>query len=300
MYSQIDSNRRKTWILIAIFIGALAAAGWFVGYIYSDTGPFALIIALAISLGMTLMSWFAGDKIALSLHGAREITEREQFPELWNLVENLSITAGIPKPRIYVVEDPSLNAFATGRNPEHASVAVTTGLIRHLEKTELEGVIAHELSHVKNLDIRVMTIVIVLVGALTILGDFFLRMSLFGGGRREKSNGNAVVMIVGIAFLILAPIVGELIKLAVSRKREYLADASGALLTRYPEGLARALEKINAAAIPMKKTSTATNHLWISEPTAQGAGKRLRGLFSTHPPIDDRIAKLRGMGNNNE
>ncbi|MCR4279062.1 MAG: M48 family metalloprotease [bacterium] len=298
MYSQIDSNKRKTWILIVLFIGVVATAGWFFGYIYSDTGYLPLIIALIISLGMTLVSWFGGDTIALALHGAKELTDRAQFPTLWNTVENLAITAGIPKPRIYIVSDDSLNAFATGRNPEHASVAVTTGLLQHLEKIELEGVLAHELSHIKNLDIRVMTVVIVLVGAITILGDLFLRTSLFGRGRRSKDQANGVLMLVGILFLILAPIIGELIKLAVSRKREYLADASGALLTRYPEGLARALEKIKHSGIPLKKTTGATNHLWISEPSGSGITKKLNAMFSTHPPIDDRIVKLREMERN--
>jgi heat shock protein HtpX len=299
MYSQIDSNRRKTWILVFLFVGILAAAGWFVGYVYSDSGPSALAIALAISLGMTLVSWYAGDKIALSMHGAEEITERDQFPTLWNLVENLAITAGIPRPRIYIINDPALNAFATGRNPARASVAVTTGLLNHLEKPELEGVIAHELSHIKNLDIRVMMVVIVLVGAITILGDSFFRMSRVGGrGNGNKNQGSGIIMLIGIVFLVVAPLAGELIKLAVSRKREYLADASGALLTRYPDGLASALEKIRDAGIPLQRTSRATNHLWIAEPKMSVLGAKMGAMLSTHPPIGDRIAKLRGMGDN--
>lgn len=295
MYSHIDSNRRKSWILILLFIGILAAAGYVYGYIVTDAGPFGLIFALSVSFVMTLVSWFAGDKIALASSGAQELTERETFPTLWNVVENLAITAGIPRPRIYVIEDDSPNAFATGRDPQHASVAVTTGLLARLEKIELEGVLAHELSHVKNLDIRVMMLVIVLVGALSILGDWFFRTGL--GGREERKN-NGPIMLIGIAFLILSPLVGELIKLAISRKREYLADASGALLTRYPEGLARALEKIRDAGVPLHRTSSATNHLWISEPKRASFGKAVAGLFSTHPPIDERIAKLRAMGDN--
>lgn len=300
MYSQIDSNRRKTWLLIFLFVGILALAGWVYGYVVTDEGPAAIAIALAISLGMTGVSWFAGDKIALTASGAQEITERAQIPELWNLVENLSITAGTPMPRVYLIEDASPNAFATGRDPAHSSVAVTTGLVRRLERAELEGVIAHELSHVKNLDIRLMMIVIVLVGALSILGDAFLRFGL--SGRRERSErdrSGGIMALLGVAFLILAPIIGQLIKLAVSRKREFLADASGALLTRYPEGLASALEKIRDSKIPLKKTSSATNHLWIAEPTpGGGVSKFLAGLFSTHPPIENRIAKLREMGDN--
>lgn len=295
MYSHIDSNRRKSWILIALFVGILAAAGWFFGYVYSDTGPFALLIALGISLGMTFISWFAGDKIALSLHGAEALTDRAQFPTLWNTVENLAITGGIPMPRIFIIPDESVNAFATGRSPSHASVAVTVGLLRHLERAELEGVIAHELSHIKNLDVRLMMLVAVLVGAITILGDVFLRMSFFGRGKRDRDQGNGIIMLVGVLFLILAPVIGELIKLAVSRKREYLADASGAMLTRYPAGLADALEKIKRANIPLRSASTATNHLWISEPKTAAAGRRMTAILSTHPPIDDRIAKLRGM-----
>lgn len=298
MYGQIDSNRRKSWLLIAIFTGLLAAAGWFYGFVMTDLGPAPLLLALAVSLGMTLISWFAGDKIALLSSGARELTDRATLPALWNIMDNLSITAGTPRPRIFIIEDDSPNAFATGRNPSRASIAVTTGLLRRLEKTELEGVIAHELSHVKNLDIRIMMLVVVLVGAITILGDIFLRHSLFGrrDPDRDRDQTGNILMLAGVVFLILAPIIGELIKLAVSRKREYLADASGALLTRYPEGLARALEKIRDAARPLRLTSTATNHLWISEPRAAGSlGEKFHILFSTHPPINDRIAKLRGM-----
>lgn len=298
MYSQIDSNRRKSWILISVFVGLLAAVGWVYGYVVSDTGPFGLVLALGISVVMTLLSWFAGDKIALSTSGAVEVTDRAQFVTLWDVVDNLAITAGIPRPRIYIIEDDSPNAFATGRDPQHASVAVTTGLLARLEKVELEGVLAHELSHVKNYDSRVMMLVIVLVGAITLIGDQFIRFGL--GGRRRDNNGNAgsILAIVGIIFIILSPVIANLIKLAVSRKREYLADASGALLTRYPEGLARALEKIRDNAIPLERNSSAINHLWIEEPSRTGFGSALQRLFSTHPPIDDRIAKLRLMGDN--
>ena len=299
MYAQIDDNRRKSWILIFLFVGLLAAAGWIYGYVLSNTGPLALVFALSVSLVMGLVSWFAGDKIALSTNGAQEITSRSQFPELWNVVENLSIAAGIPMPRIYVIQEDAPNAFATGRDPQHASVAVTTGLLQRMEKPELEGVIAHELSHITNLDIRVMMLVIVLVGALSLLGDSFLRFGLIGGRRRNRdNNGGGILMIVGIVFLILAPLVGQLIKLAISRKREYLADASGALLTRYPDGLARALEKIKDANISMSHTSSATNHLWIAEPQSPSFSQRISSLFSTHPPIEDRIAKLHQMTDN--
>lgn len=291
MYSQIDSNRRKSWFLIFLCIGFLAAVGWVYGYVVTDTGSASLVIALVISVGMTLVSWFAGDRIALAANGAVELTDRSQFPTLWNVVENLSITAGIPMPRVYIVEDDSPNAFATGRDPQHASIAVTTGLLLRLERTELEGVISHEMSHVKNLDTRYMMLVAVLVGAITLIGHNFLRWGM-GGRRRDRGNGN-ILALIGIVFLILSPLIGQLIKLAVSRRREYLADASGALLTRYPEGLARALEKIRDANVPMAHASSATNHLWISAP--QAVGVRMGNLFSTHPPIADRIAKLRAM-----
>jgi heat shock protein HtpX len=297
MYSQIDSNRRKSWILISVFVGLLAAAGWVYGYIVTDAGPFGLVFALGLSVIMTLVSWFAGDKIALATSGAMELTDKSQFPTLWNVVENLSITAGVPRPRIYIVKDDSPNAFATGRDPEHASIAVTTGLLARLEKIELEGVLAHELSHVKNYDSRVMMLVIVMVGALTLIGDQFLHVG-FRGRRSNDNKGGGIFLLIGLAFLILSPVIGNLIKLAVSRKREYLADASGALLTRYPEGLASALEKIRNTGIPMQRVSSATNHLWIAEPTVRTFGARVQGLFSTHPPIDDRIAKLRQMSDN--
>ncbi len=296
MYAQIDANKRRSWILIALFTGFLAFAGWVYGYVVTDTGTAPLIIALVISIGMTLVSWFAGDKIALSTNGAVELTDRTQFPTLWNAVENLCITDGLPMPRVYIIEDQSPNAFATGRDPQHASVAVTTGLLLLMDRTELEGVLAHEMSHVKNFDTRFMMLVVVLVGALTLIGHQFLR---FGFGRRRgRDSSGGVLAIIGILFLVLSPLIGQLIKLAISRRREYLADASGALLTRYPEGLARALEKIRDAAIPMHKTSPATNHLWISEPSSPSVSQRLSGLFSTHPPINERIAKLRGMADN--
>lgn len=294
MYKQISSNRFKSTVLIGIFIGVLSLAGYAYGYV-TDTGYSGLVIALGISLFMTAFSWFFGDKVVLATSGAREIKQRDENTYLWNMVENLAITAGIPRPRIYLIDDPSPNAFATGRDPQHASVAFTTGIVSLLENEELEGVTAHELSHVKNQDTRLMMLAAVLVGAITILGDFFFRNSFF---RRDRDrNGNGVFMILGIAFLVLSPLIGQLIQLAISRRREYLADASGALLTRYPEGLARALEKISSAHIPMARASHATAHLWISNPFAQGGwGQRLAGLFSTHPPIEQRVQELRKMG----
>ncbi|MDO8618166.1 MAG: M48 family metalloprotease [Candidatus Uhrbacteria bacterium] len=295
MYNQITSNRQKSWFLILIFTGILAAAGYLYGYL-THSGYSGLVLALMISLGMTLISWFAGDKIALWQTGAHELIKREQNPYIWNLIENLCITAGLPRPRIYLIDDPSPNAFATGRDPKHASIALTTGLIERLENEELEGVIAHELSHIKNLDIRFLMLIAVMVGAITILGDFFIRGSLFSHRGRDRQGGHGIMILIGILFFILAPLIGELIKLAVSRRREYLADASGALLTRYPEGLARALEKIRDAKQPLQQASTATAHLWIASPFGEGGFRqKISSLLSTHPPIEDRIKQLRAM-----
>lgn len=290
MYNQIDSNKRKTSILISIFIAMILL----IGYVFSDIlgyGYGAMIFAFIISIIMTLTSYYKGDKIALRSTGAKGIVKGDN-PYVYRMVENLCITAGIPTPHVYIIDSPALNAFATGRDPEHASIALTTGIINALENQELEGVIAHELSHIKNYDIRVMTVVIVLVGTIALLSDMFFRMRLFGGGNRDSKNSNGVVAIIGIVLLILSPIIANLIKLAISRKREYLADASGALLTRYPEGLASALEKISKSTVPFDRASTATAHLFISNPFKK---KNLTGLFSTHPPIDDRIKQLRGM-----
>ncbi len=297
MYNQIQANQQRSFILIAIFIGVLAAVGYLYGQL-SGTGYGGLAFALVVSVGMTLVSWFAGDKIVLSASGAKEIRSREEQPYIWNLVENLCITAGLPMPRVYIIPDEAMNAFATGRDPEHASIAFTSGIINALENEELEGVTAHELSHIKNQDIKIMMLAAVLVGALSILGNSFFRGG-FGSrrGRDENSSGNAVFMIAGIALLILSPLIGQLIQLAISRRREYLADASGALLTRYPEGLARALQKIASQSVPVTRVSTATAHLWISNPLGEGSSFKnsLRSLFSTHPPIEDRVKKLHEM-----
>jgi heat shock protein HtpX len=293
MYKQIQSNKRKSLILVAVFTGILACAGYVYGEV-TQSGYVGLVFAVCLSVGMTIVSWFAGDKIALATTGAQLIQTREQNPYLWNMVENLSITAGLPMPHLYLIEDTSPNAFATGRDPKHASIAVTTGLVDLLENEELEGVLAHELSHIDNYDIRYMMLVAVLVGALTILGDVFVR-GFFQGRSRRRSDASGLLLVVGLVFLVLAPIVGEMIKLAISRKREYLADASGALLTRYPEGLARALEKIHAAALPLTRASQATAHLWITNPFGADGRRHWSYLFATHPPIEHRIAELRKM-----
>lgn len=297
MYQQIDSNKRKTVFLIAIFIAIVMLIGWVFGQ-YTDAGYFGLGMAAIISLSMTLGGYFYGDKVALSASGAKGPINLNDNPYVYRLVENLSITAGLPLPKIYIIADPAINAFATGRNPAHASVAISTGAIEKLENEELEGVIAHELSHIKNYDILVMTIVLVLVGLIALLSDWFIRINLWGGDRKRDSGGDgrlgAILMVAGIILLILSPIIGKLIQLAVSRKREFLADASGSLLTRYPAGLAGALRKIQAENMAMKKANNATAHLFIASPFGR-TKHTFSKLFSTHPPIEQRIAALEKM-----
>ncbi len=240
---------------------------------------------------MNFTSYWYSDKIALAVSKARPAT-REEFFDLYTLTENLSITAGLPMPKIYVIDDPAPNAFATGRDQNHAVVAVTTGLLARLERSELEGVIAHELSHIGNRDILLMSVVVVLVGMVAILSDVFSRSMFWGGGRKNENRSGGILVIIGLLLVILSPIIATLIKLAISRKREFLADASGVLLTRYPEGLASALEKISTYKEPMKSVSGATAHLFISNPFG---GKSISSLFSTHPPVEKRVAILRGM-----
>ncbi|HQF56921.1 MAG TPA: M48 family metallopeptidase [Candidatus Magasanikbacteria bacterium] len=293
MYNQIDSNKRKTTLLITIFLVFIIGLGWFLG-IYMGYGYEITILAVIISFIMTLVSFYSGDKVALASTGAKAI-KKEDNPYVYRMVENLAITAGIPMPKIHIIDSPAMNAFATGRDPEHASIALTTGLINNLENQELEGVIAHEMSHIKNYDIRVMMIVIVLVGSVSILSNMFFRARSFGFSGKKDSNNNGgligtIIMIIGVALLVLSPLVAQLIQLAISRKREYLADASGALLTRYPEGLASALEKISQSKISLKTASAATAHLFISNPFKN---QSFLTFFSTHPPIEDRIKKLR-------
>ncbi len=295
MYSQIDSNKRKTSLLIAIFFVFIIAIAWFIDYYYG-MGYGLVIFAVVFASISSLVSYYKGDKIALASTGAKAI-EKKDNPYVYRMVENLCIASGIPMPKVHIIDSPTMNAFATGRDPEHASIALTTGIIGALENEELEGVIAHELSHIKNFDIRLMTIVVVLVGTISIIGNWFLRWQFYGGGRRNdnKSGGGQlqlILFVVGIAFMILSPIIAEVIKLAISRKREYLADASGALMTRYPEGLARALEKISTSKPDPKLASSATAHLFISNPLK---GKKMSKLFSTHPPIEERVNKLRGL-----
>ena len=298
MYSQIDSNKRRTALLIAIFFIVVLLIGWAFSEM-SDFGYGGLVLAAVIAVTTALFGYFKGDKVALFTAGAKGPINKSDNSYLYRLVENLTITAGLPLPKIYIIPDPAINAFATGRDPKHASIAVTTGAIEKLANEELEGVIAHELSHVKNYDILLMTIVIVLVGLIALLSDWFIRLRFYGGSHRSSSDrgGNqaqAIFLIIGAILLILSPIIGKLIQLAISRKREFLADASGALLTRYPEGLAKALEKIAAENMPLQKANNATAHLYIATPFGRKK-HAFSQLFATHPPIQERIEILRKM-----
>jgi len=278
------------FLLMVIAIGYGAA--WYVG------NPVILYAAVVFALVMNVGSYWLSDKLVIAMTGARPLdAHNPQHREVARIAENLAITAGIPLPKLYVIHDASPNAFATGRSPEHAAVAVTSGILNLLDRTELEGVLAHEFSHIGNRDMLVATVAVVLAGFVSIVADMLMRATFFGGGNNE--NRNPVFLILGIVGIILAPIAAQLIHLAISRKREYLADASGALLTRYPEGLASALEKISGAARPMHKASHATAHLFISDPFADGnkrsLGEKVSGLFQTHPPAHERIKRLRGM-----
>jgi len=300
LWTQVDSNKRKSLGFMLIFVLVVIGLGFLFSYVYDSYS--ILIIAVIIAIVQSLISYYSGDKIVLSMSGASEIKKSDN-PELWNIVENLAITAGLPMPKVYIIEDHVPNAFATGRDPEHASIAVTTGLMQHLSKNELQGVVAHEMSHVGNYDIRLMMIVAILVSVIALISDIFIRSRWFGFGRsRDDSRGGdqiqGIMMIVALVAAILAPFIAMIIQLAISRKREFLADASGALLTRYPEGLASALEKISTYSEPMQKVSSATEHLFIANPLGDGKKGNKQSyfskLFSTHPPIEERIKALRG------
>jgi len=297
LYAHAESNIRKTWLYLTGFFLFVIALGWVVSYILESYLIF--IIAVVLSVVMSVGSYWFSDKMVLAISRAKPIEKRDN-PELYRIVENLSITAGLPMPRLYIMSDPQPNAFATGRNAEHGVVAVTTGLLERLERVELEGVLAHEMSHIGNKDILISTMVIVLVGVVAILADFFFRMAFWGGfgGRSDRGGGQARLIMIGVAllFMILAPLAAQVIKLAISRKREFLADASGALLTRYPDGLARALEKISNDPHQLKRANDATAHLYFASPF-RGKEKKswLHRLFMTHPPVEDRLKALRGM-----
>ncbi len=292
LYTQERKNVARTWLLMGVFLILVILIGWGASYYFNNQG--ILYVAIGFSLLTNVGAYWFSDKIAISSVGAVPADEN-QYKELHRIVENLAITAGLPKPKVYIIEDAAPNAFATGRDKNHAVVAVTTGLLGMMNRSELEGVLAHELSHVGNRDILVMTVAVVLVGFISALADFFIRISYFGGGDRDK-NAGPLILIAVVLSAILAPIAAQLIQLAISRKREFLADADGALLTRYPEGLASALVKIGGYAKPMENASATTAHLFISNPFGMHpAAAWFQKLFSTHPPIEERIAILRDM-----
>lgn len=288
LYQDRSNNVLKTWTLMIGFFLVVMLIGWAISSYYGN--PFILYVAVAFSILMNVGSYWFSDRIVLKMTNAKPAS-REEFFDLYTVTENLAITAGLPMPKLYVIDDPAPNAFATGRNEKHAVVAATTGLLQRLDRTELEGVIAHELSHIKNKDMLVMTVAVVLAGFIAIVADIFLRMSMFGGNSDNNKSG-AIFAILAVVAIILAPIAAQLIQLAISRRREFLADASGALLTRYPEGLASALQKIHEHGAPMKSASHATAHLFIGNPFGSQAGKFVNKLFSTHPPVEDRVNAL--------
>lgn len=295
LYTEQSKNVSKTWLLMGLFFVFVLAVGWFLSYYFEN--PAILVIAIVASIGMNIAGYWYSDKIALAVNGAKPLAE-EDNPELFHIVENLSITAGLPMPKLYLINDPAPNAFATGRDKNHAAVAVTSGLLGILDKTELEGVIAHELSHVGNRDILLSTVVVVLVGLVTLAADMFIRarwLGLSGGRGRDREGGEAgaLLMALGLILMILSPLIATLIQLAISRKREFLADASGALLTRYPDGLASALRKISGYSRPMARANNATAHLFIANPFGpEKMGRGIAKLFMTHPPVEERIRAL--------
>lgn len=289
MYSNIAANKRKTVMIMVIFIAFVTLIIWLFNKLYANgsTGVFyGGIIGAAV---YTLVTYYAGSKMALGINGAKEIQKRDN-PRLWRIIENLAITNGQPMPKVYIMDDPAPNAFATGRDPKHSAVAVTSGILDIMTDTELEGVLAHEMGHVKNYDIRVTMVAFALTAVISLIADIILRMTLFSNDDRGK---NPWMLVAGLAAAILAPLIATMIQLAISRQREYLADATGALSTRYPEGLASALEKIAAHGSTMRRQNTSTAHLFFANPLKKGG---LSSLFTTHPPIEERIARLRRMG----
>jgi len=293
MYSAIARNKRNTVFIIILFLAIIGGLGWLANSVYSPKGSYGiLILTIVIAGGYALVQYFAAGRQAIAMSGGIRVNSKSDHPRLWNTVENLSITTGTPMPEIYIINDPAPNAFATGRDPQHAMVAATTGLLAIMDDAELEGVMAHELGHVRNYDIRVSMIVFGLVVAVGFISDMFLRMAFFG--RNNNNNGNPVVMVFGIVAMVVAPLVASMVQLAVSRQREYLADATSALTTRHPDALASALAKLETYGRPMQKQNTSMAHLWIANPLKPGM---MAKLFSTHPPIEDRIDRLHAMGN---
>ncbi len=292
LYTQQSRNVVRTWLLMAVFLLLVTGIGWLAAQYYGSNS--VLYFALGLAIVMNISAYWFSDKVAIA-QAAAQPADENQYKELHRVVENLAITAGLPKPRIYIINDPAPNAFSAGRDAKHAVVAVTTGLVHMMDRNELEGVIAHELSHVGNRDILVMTVAVVLVGVISMIANIGIRMSYFSGGNRDRNN-NPLVLVGFIVAIILAPLAAQLIELAISRKREFLADASGAILTRYPEGLESALRKLGTYEAPMQRASTTTAHLFITNPFgAHPAGQWIQKLFSTHPPIPERIAALEGI-----
>jgi heat shock protein HtpX len=296
MYDQIAGNKRRSYLLIFLFILIIAGIGY-VFSLYTQWGHGALVAAVVIAIAMSWGSYYYSDRIVLGMSGAKAVT-REQESYLWNAVEGLSLAAGLPMPRLHIIEDSAPNAFATGRDPQHAAFAVTRGLLEKMNRLELEGVVGHEMAHIRDYDIRFMMLVSVLVGTTVLLSDWMPRSLWYGGGRRRSSSGRGgaggVLMLIGLVFVILSPIIAQLMQLAVSRRREFLADAEGARLTRYPEGLASALEKIAADTEPLEVANKATAHLYIYNPLRDHKGW-MNSLFSTHPPVEERVKRLREM-----
>jgi heat shock protein HtpX len=288
LYRAIARNKRNTVFIILFFLAIIGGLGWLAAWVYQDLT--IVIVTVVIASAYALIQYFTADKQAIAMSGAVQLQSKSDHPRLWRIVENLSITTGSPMPKVYLISDPAPNAFATGRDPEHAVVAATTGLLEIMDDAELEGVMAHELGHVRNYDIRLSMIVFGLVVAIGFISDMFLRMTFFGG---RNNNQNPVMLVVGLVAMLIAPIVASLVQLAVSRQREYLADATGAMTTRHPDALARALEKLEAYGRPMRRQNSSMAHLWIADPLRPGVMDR---LFATHPPIADRVRRLEQMG----
>jgi len=298
IYQNISSNKRDTVVIMVLFIAVVSFIGWFVGnYFYDGSGVTFLSLALIFSGISGLASYYTSDKIVLAISSAREVSH-DEAPDLYNLVENMSIASGIPMPKVYIIDDSSMNAFATGRDPNHGVICFTSGIIQRLEKRELEGVVAHEMSHIGDYDTRLMCIVSVLVGSVSLLSNWMTRGFFFRGRRRSSSDGGelgGILFVIGLVLLILSPIIATLIKLAISRNREYLADSSAALITRYPNGLANALRKISQDTEILEAANSATAHLYITDPVRDRVGSSISNLFNTHPTIEERIKRLEAM-----
>ena len=291
MYSAIARNKRNTVFIIVLFVLIISGLGWLAGVAYGVQGPGVLILTLVIAGGYALIQYFAAGRQSIAMSGGIRVNSVTDHPRLWRIVENLSITTGTPMPEVYIINDPAPNAFATGRDPKHAIVAATTGLLDIMDDAELEGVMAHEIGHVRNYDIRVSMIVFGLVVAVGFISDIFLRMAFFGRG--NNNNGNPIVLVFGLVAMVVAPLIASVVQLAVSRQREYLADATGALTTRQPDALASALAKLGEYGRPMRKQNTSMAHLWIADPLKPGVMDK---LFATHPPLNERIERLHAMG----